>query len=180
MEVGRGQYEIREQRMSGQGHSLVREAGAISGVSYRPDGSGVTYRLLYRNEQGEAMTELRMVSATSQSPERLSALNADVFPFRANWLDNDTLIYTADGNIKKLVLDEVESTVAFSASFELNREPYERKRRIYDSEPQRVLGLADPQIDNQGKRVAFTAQSDIWLLDTDTGELVNLTDDGAE
>jgi|TARA_Y100000310_G_scaffold267001_2_gene278755 Tol biopolymer transport system component/imidazolonepropionase-like amidohydrolase len=173
---GAGQYEIRLLTIaSKEVQTLVSEQGTMSGLSWRPDGTGISYRLLSR--QGGLSSRLHLVDIDSGTKRILSAENADVFPFRAAWTDKNTLIYTASGEIRRLVLGETEHTIPFSATFQLNRESYQRRARRYDDSPRRALGLANPVISNTGKHVAFTALGDLWLLDRGAGTTRNLTDD---
>ncbi|MEM7017968.1 MAG: amidohydrolase family protein, partial [Pseudomonadota bacterium] len=71
----------------------------------------------------------------------------------------------------------VETTIPFTASFTLNRQPYQRRQRQYDAAKQTVLGISIGTVSNEGNLVAFTALGDLWLNDLASGEVKQLTDD---
>ena len=104
----------------------------------------------------------------------------DVFPFRPSVTGSD-LIYTADGDIKKIALEGGEATtIPFEATVTLDRTPYERK--TYDlasTEPKPALGIIDPVLSPDGSKAAYAALGDLWMVDLITPESapVNLTND---
>ncbi len=170
--VRRGRSELRRlDPATGATRTVIAEEGIISGVAWHPDGRRIGYHL---GRPGE--TELRLIDASGGAPRPLSFPGDDVFPFRPVWQDPDTVLYTANGVIYRATADGSRSEVPFEATFELDRPAYERRRRNHDdASPRRALGLANPSISPDGKRVAFTALGDLWLWSPDEGALENLS-----
>lgn len=165
--------EIRTLELAGGGtQTALTEPGLVSGLSWRPDDTALSYQL--RTAKGAA---LKLWDLNTDQGEVLSADNADVFPFRATWTSPDTLVYTASGEIRRLIIDEAETVIPFAAKFRLDRQPYQRRVRTYDSSKRKALGISLPAISNDGNWVTFSALADLWLMNVDSGELTQITDD---
>ncbi|MDP6416811.1 MAG: hypothetical protein QGG54_17515, partial [Gammaproteobacteria bacterium] len=178
VDVENGASEIRTLELAGgETVSELVEAGAISGLAWRPDGSALSYQLRRNSPETGTHAELKLLELDTDMNEVLSAGNADVFPFRASWTAANTLVYTASGEIRQLIIDESETVIPFTASFQLDREPYQRRLRNYDSNEQQVLGISTPAISNDGNLVVFSALADLWLMNVSSGELAQITDD---
>ncbi len=176
--AGRGNYDIRVMDTSSrQVEILVTEAGDISGISWKPDATGVSYRLRTFSAEAGLGARLKLLDIASGKSIRLSADDADVFPFRATWTAEDTLVYSASGEIRQLIIDETEIAIPFTARFQLLRKPYERRKRDYSDVERRAFGIAVPTISSDGELVSFTALGDLWLLEVASGDLRQLTDD---
>jgi Tol biopolymer transport system component/imidazolonepropionase-like amidohydrolase len=166
------------------GRILVRQAdgterivaqveGEIAGPSFSPDGSHLIF-----NEIGQGSSRLLLlelgVETSDDEPRTVSSSAEDVFPFRVAWISNDEFLYTADGKIKhqRLLEENLGSLspqspkiVEFEARVTFDREPYERRRRDFDStEPQPVRGIVSPSISPEGDAIAFVALGDLWFL----------------
>jgi hypothetical protein len=99
------------------------------------------------------------------SGERVSG-SEDVFPFPAQWLSPDALIYTADGKIlrRDLARGTVDS-VPFEARLSFERPTYRPKRHDFDSRRgQRAKGIVSPVLSPDARSVAFAALNDLWLM----------------
>lgn len=105
----------------------------------------------------------------------------DVFPFRPSLMDDETLVYTAHGDIKTLALSGGASgTIPFKATVTLDRTPYERRTYDLDStETKEALGVIDPVLSPDGSKAAYAALGDLWIADLSTpgADPVNVTDD---
>ena len=90
----------------------------------------------------------------------------DVFPFRAQWTSASEFLYTADGQIKKRALGGAAPTrIAFTAAIPQSRPAYTRKKRDFNQTAARpVRGIVRPAVSPDGKRVAFAALGDIWIM----------------
>src|ERR1700741_4442302 len=92
----------------------------------------------------------------------------DVFRFsRPQWVSATELMYAADGKIKVVDINTAATReVAFSATLEMPKLSYEKKRYDFDTKkPQQVLGIVAPVLSPSGKQVVFQALNDLWLLD---------------
>jgi Tol biopolymer transport system component/imidazolonepropionase-like amidohydrolase len=139
---------------SGVEREIAAVRGSVSGPSWSPDGQRVLYTVIV---DGTARLELS---------GRPIGTAEDVFPFRAHWLSPSEFLYTADGRIKRRRLDgSAPAPVDFTASVEVGRAPYVRRRRDFDSTaPRAVCGIVRPAISPDGRQVAFAAIGDLWLM----------------
>ncbi|HSL69008.1 MAG TPA: amidohydrolase family protein [Longimicrobiales bacterium] len=147
---GPGIYAI----SAGAERALAQPTGNVSGVVWTPDHRQVSYVLTSGG------------STSVIVGGRALAEGEDVFPFRANWLSANELIYTADGRIKRRTLEPAQtSEIPFSIAVAFERPAYARKRPVLTGRtPQPVKGMVAPAIDPAGERVAFVALGDIWLM----------------
>jgi Tol biopolymer transport system component/imidazolonepropionase-like amidohydrolase len=140
---------------SGRRRTVISEdEGRIASPSWSPDGQRIAYTLLGTND-----------AALMISGERVSG-GEDVFPFPAQWLSPDALIYTADGKIlrRDLARGTAES-VPFEARLSFDRPGYRFKRYDFDSRRgQRVKGIVSPVLSPDARSVAFAALNDLWLM----------------
>jgi Tol biopolymer transport system component len=127
----------------------------VNSPSYSPDGTRVAY-LQFGSNKSNLMVNQVKVAATD-----------DAFPFFPQWLSNDQLLYTADGKIRTTVVSTgATSEISFEVSFTLNRPPYRHKRFNFDSrEPRQALGIVGPALSPDGRRVAFGALNQIWVME---------------
>jgi Tol biopolymer transport system component/imidazolonepropionase-like amidohydrolase len=106
--------------------------------------------------------------------------NEDVFPFRPQWLPNGDLLYTADGKIKRRpAAGGAAHAIEFSANVSFTRPAFTPKRHRFDlAGPQPVRGIVHPAVSPDGRRMAFAALGDLWLMPVD-GTPSRLTADAA-
>jgi Tol biopolymer transport system component/imidazolonepropionase-like amidohydrolase len=140
---------------TGAERQIANVQGRVAGPSWTLDGKQVLYNVI---ADGAGRLEMSGKPVTT---------GEDVFLFRAQWLSGNDFLYTADGKIKKRTLgsDKVQ-TIEFSATIPLNRAKYVRKKFDFDSQvPKRVQGIVRPAVSPDGKRVAFAAIGDLWIMD---------------
>ncbi len=127
----------------------------VNSPSYSPDGTKIAY-LQFANNKSNLMVNQVQVAATN-----------DAFPFFPQWLSNDQLLYTADGKIRTTVVSTgATSEIPFEVRITLNRPPYKHKRFDFDSDDSKqVLGIVAPALSPDGKRVAFGALNQLWVMD---------------
>ena len=177
-DAGKGNYDIRVIDLAtGEVEHLLTESGNISGISWKPDATAISYRRLTNSSADGLSARLRLLDLASGNSSNLSAGSADVFPFRASWIGGATLVYSASGEIRQLIVDEAEKTIPFTAKFLLDRESYQRKKRDYTDIGRKALGISAPVISSDGNLIAYTALGDLWLSDTRNGITRQLTDD---
>ncbi|MEM9622588.1 MAG: amidohydrolase family protein, partial [Pseudomonadota bacterium] len=152
----------------------------VTGLQWLPGGREISYRALDRDAAGNAYTTLRVIGLETESSRDISPPGMDVFPFRANWLDSGTVVFSADGKVQILEIGAEPTTEEFEIHVALDRTPYAKKRTDFDSTTKRsVLGISYPTISPDGDRVAFGALGDLWLWSPAVPHLVQLTDDPA-
>lgn len=124
------------------------------------------------------------VSAPGQSRYELDGRpitdSENVFAFRASWASPSSFYYVSDGRIRRRTVgSEAADTVAFSATLQVTRPTYTRRRRDFTSTtPRQALGIVRPVISPDGSQVAFAAVGDLYVMKIG-GAPINLTKDAA-
>jgi Tol biopolymer transport system component/imidazolonepropionase-like amidohydrolase len=153
---------------------VTRLSGELAGPAWSPDGRRISVNQIEGDQ-----SRLLVIEASIGADGKPTAVSTteDVFPFRAAWVSPDELLYTADGKIKRRTLTNATAgLIEFRAVLAFSREPYQRRRRDFDSaEPTPVRGILNPAVSPDGTRIAFVALGDLWLLPIDGGEPVRLT-----
>lgn len=189
-------------------------AGKVAAPAVSPDGSRLAFRRLHyegltlmgsRFDLGTA-SDLALVPLTppaagdtadatattpTNEPRLLDGAGDDIFPFRPQWTDADTLLYTADGAIQRLSLAEATpteatpteatpaqatpepapadqtaaATIPFTAELTVRRPPRLRGRLRTDAdEPLPVRGVIRPTLSPDGSTLLYAALGDLWTL----------------
>lgn len=122
-------------------------------------------------------TRLMLIDVEDASATEISS-DEDIFPFRAAWINNSTFLYTADGKIKKRILEGTDTEIIpFEAVVSLDRSAYARKKYDFDDQNEhKTVGITGPIVSPDGKQVAFSALNDIYVQ-TIGGPLEKITDD---
>jgi Tol biopolymer transport system component/imidazolonepropionase-like amidohydrolase len=183
LDLATGRFEQKTTLPSNEFAPAYSLDGALAYVSNRSPGAGIyvladgAERALAQptgDASGVAWASDRTVSyvVTAGGATRLFAgtkeltANEDVFPFRAQWLSQNELIYTADGRIKRRRLDTpAVSEIPFATPVSFERKPYARKAmNLTGTAAQPAKGIVAPAIDPGGQRIAFVALGDLWLM----------------
>ena len=93
--------------------------------------------------------------------------NEDLFPFPVRYLPDGRFLYTADGKVRVRNSDgSAASDIAFTAELRARRPAFTgRKDHGFDRlGPQPVMGVSAPALSPDGKRVAFVALNDVWVM----------------
>jgi len=90
----------------------------------------------------------------------------DLFPFPVRYLADGRFMYTADGKIRVRRGDGGSaSDIPFTAALQVRRPVLSAKDHGFDqAEPQQVMGISAPALSPDGKRVAFVALNDVWVM----------------
>jgi len=133
---------------------IAATRGRLSAPVWTPDGRQVLYNVIGGETSSIVLGGKPVVTGE------------DVFPFRAQFVSADEFLYAADGKIRKRRLDGGQPTeIAFNAVVPLHRVPITKNQHDFSSKPRKALGIVRPVISPDGKRVAFSALGDIWVMD---------------
>jgi Tol biopolymer transport system component/imidazolonepropionase-like amidohydrolase len=104
----------------------------------------------------------------------------NAFAFRVAWASPTDFYYVSDGKIRKRSVDGGDAqTIPFTATMQVTRVngTYARRKRDFDSTaPRKALGIVRPVLSLDGKKVAFAAVGDIYVMPVG-GKPVNITND---
>jgi Tol biopolymer transport system component/imidazolonepropionase-like amidohydrolase len=156
---------------------VVLERGAQGfGPSWSPNGELIALNVLTRGTSKLIVAE---TARGSDLGEVISESDEDVFPFRASWIGNDRLLYTADGRIRTRPSGGGPSIdLPFQATVTLDRHAYEKQTRNFDPEGSiPVRGIVSPAVSPDGESVAFSALGDLWILNVGNPTPEQITND---
>lgn len=140
--------------------SLPDQDGRLETPSWSPDGKTISYTK-YSGAGMFMNSSHLMVSGKSVDKQD------DAFPFPAAWLNQNSLIYTANGHILRVnLLTHEEKPIAFKATIKSIRPQYKPKQYEFDSAvPIPVKGILAPALSPDGKQIAFTAVNQLWIME---------------
>lgn len=157
----------------GEAREIATATGVIRGLSWRPDGSVITYTT------GAAQgTALRMV-ILSEPPVVKPASRSEAPSYGpVAWLDRDRLVYAADGTIRRRAFGALASEeIPFAASLDVPA-PVPRSARTLAAAkgPQPARGIAGFAV-LPNAHVIASVLGDLWEIDADGTLVRRLTDD---
>lgn len=135
--------------------------GRVHGAAFGPDGRTPSYTLV-RRERADLVLGDRQVTA-----------GEDVFGFAATWT-GESVLYTADGRIRRRGPDGEVRDIPFQATVPIARSAPRRPRAEVEGGP--VRGIASPVVSPDGRQVAFRALNAIHVVPITGGKPRKLTD----
>jgi Tol biopolymer transport system component len=160
-------HAIKTIAADGQGTSqslYSNDATTYYSPTYSPDGQNVAYVAQGTpggpsSVNGGPLTQL-FVNGKAVSGDE------DVFPFPAQWLSKDTLVYASNGKIwQRNVTTGAVTPIPFSAEMPFKRASYPMKHHDFSStKNQDAKGILSPALSPDGKQVAFVALNQLWSM----------------
>lgn len=176
----RGGSAVYWQRPGADAERLLESNSHFSGLQFLPSGEALSLRTLDRDPEGNALSSLSRLDLASRALTALTPVAADVFPFRAQWQSDGSAVFTADGLVKRRLVNGRIEAEPFRVVIPVQRPAYARKQRDFDSTaPRPVLGISYPALSPDGGTVAFTALGDLYLWDIAQRTLRQISDDPA-
>ena len=185
----------------GDAVAVPGSAGNVAAPAVSPDGAQVVFRRLeyegltlmgsrFDIGTGSAWVLAPLPGASGEegeagAPRTLAGAGEDLFPFRPQWLDERTLLYTGDGEIRRIAVgtpaddpeaatepaDAVPERVPMTAELGVRRPPERRGRiRGETSGALPVRGIIRPSVSPDGTTLLYAALGDIWTAPLDGSE----------
>lgn len=152
----------------GETRTLVDDPGGTATVhapAFAPTGDRVAWTL-----HDETSSDLMVDDAAVTEGQ-------DVFLFTPEWVDEDTLRYTADGGIRDHdLVDGATSEVPFEARVQIPGADYDKKEHDFEDRDRRDATVLTPQLSPDGESVVFVALGDVWHMEIGS-KPEQLTDD---
>lgn len=157
--------------------------GRLTAPSFNKDDSAVFFTeftgksMLFDDKNSSVLFQKNM---NGTSVLKITDDEEDVFPFRASGLNDQSVLYAADGKIKKREKNSASaSVVPFTAVIAVNRPVYKRKKYDFDNiDDRKAKGVSGPVISPDGKYIAYAAVGNLYIQSLD-GEVKQITNDAA-
>jgi Tol biopolymer transport system component/cytosine/adenosine deaminase-related metal-dependent hydrolase len=154
--TGANATAIQSVNASGEVKNILTAApGAhLDSPAYSPDGRRIAYTEIAAGKS-RMMVDKQPVSDAN-----------DVFPFPPTWLSANEMIYTGNGKILVSTIGGGTKTLAFQATFDINRPAYKHRAVDFDSAaPRPIRGIVNPALSPDGNHVVFEALNQLWLME---------------
>ena len=164
---------LRALNPEGAATTLYTGDGHLTAPSWRP-GSGV---LVFAERTTSLTNQMRILLLGDPRVVKPLIENEDVFASRAAWLSGTDFVYAADGQLwRRALAHPTRQPIHLFASVAVNASPPPNDLRPLDERGTRpVFGIAGAVRAHDGRRGAFTALGDLWLVER--GEPERLTND---
>lgn len=168
-----GRYSLRTLAGDGAAAELISTPHALSAPSWRP-GGGV---LVFAEHDRIGAGTLKLLLQSDPLVIKPLAKGEDIFRSRASWASPGEFLYAADGQIwRRGIADVTRRPVhLFAAVAVESHPPPVSVPAVAPGAKQRALGVTSIARSADGRRTAFTALGDLWLVER--GSAVRLTDD---
>lgn len=166
-------WSLQLQKPSGSSMELYESSQVLSAPSWRPGGDV----LVFHERDGLDSSRLELLLMSAKPVIKQLTEHEDVFAKPVAWGSPAYFLYAADGRLWRRGLGAHERTsVPFFAGVGINVLPAPTVSGKLDVPgPQPVTGIGGWTVAPGGKRYAFTALGDLWLLDGN--KLRRLTND---
>jgi len=175
-------WEIARRDMLTGNVDMITQAqfGAVRPV-ISPDGRWMVYGTRFETQTGVRIRNLetgqdRWLKYPIQRDDMESAATRDLLPGYSFTPDGKDLILCFDGKIQRLNIESgAARMIPFSAKVEQDLGPLMRFQRRVEEGPVRSRLIQDPAISPNGKRVAFSAMTHLYVMDVPGGTPRRLT-----
>jgi Tol biopolymer transport system component len=141
-----------------------------------PDGKQLLYVTRYETETGLRLRNLesgedRWVRYPITRDDQEAIFSRDLFPGYAFFPGGKEILYNQDGKIRRLNLESgTESVVPFTASVKLDLGPKLDFPQRVEQGPVKVRLIQDPSESPDGKRLAFSAMTHLYVMELPNGQ----------
>ncbi len=176
------QWEIkRKDRKTGDEDSILQQDASAFRPLVSPDGKILLYISRYETETGLRMRNLetgedRWVRYPITRDDQESRFTRDVFPGYGFLPGAKEIVYNQDGKIRRLNLETgAESVIPFTAQVSQELGPKLDFPQKVEQGPVKVRLIQDAIESPDGKKLAFSAMTHLYVLDMLNGKPVQLT-----
>ena len=168
-----GQSSLRLLGANGAATTLLTTTNRLTAPSWRPGGEVLSYG----ERDASRATRLRIALLTDPLVIKPLSDAEDIFAGRAAWLSEAEFLYAADGRLwrREVAGHERRAVPLFAAAAVEARPPPANLGPLDPDTAQAALGINGLVHSPDGKRAAFTALGDLWLVER--GKPQRLTDD---
>ncbi len=171
----------RRDRKTGDEDILLEQAESSFRPVLSPDGTQLLYVTRYETESGLRLRNLRTgedhwVRYPVTRDDQESRFTRDLFPGFAFLPDGKEIVYNQDGKIRRLNLATgAESVIPFTAQVSQELGPKLDFPQRVEQGPVKVRLIQDPVESPDGKKMAFSAMTHLYVMDIPGGQPRRLT-----
>jgi Tol biopolymer transport system component len=160
---------------SGDEDILTQEQGSAIRPLLSPDGKKLVYGTRFDGETGLRIRDLvsgadRWLHYPVQRDDQESAFTRDLLPGYAFTPDGGHVVTTSGGKILKIGVETGDATpIDFTAKIAQDLGPALRFPRKVDEGPVRARLIQDPTISSDGRRLAFSSLTRLYVMDLPSG-----------
>jgi Tol biopolymer transport system component len=178
-------YITRRDRKTGDEDEIIHQIRSAFRPVLSPDGKQVLYVTRYETESGLRLRNLETgedhwVKYPVTRDDQESLFTRDVFPGYAFLPGGKEIVYNQDGKIKRLDLASgTEKVIPFTAQVSQDIGPKLDFPQVVEQGPVKVRLIMDPAESADGKKLAFSAMTHLYVMDMPGGKPQRLTSGNA-
>ncbi len=171
----------RRDRKTGDEDILLHQLESSFRPVLSPDGEQILYVTRHETESGLRLRNLqngedRWVRYPITRDDQESRFTRDLFPGYAFLPDGKEIVYNQDGKIRRLnIASGVDTVIPFNAKVALDLGPKLDFPQKVEQGPVKARLIQDPSESPDGKKLAFSAITHLYVLDMPSGKPQRLT-----